>query len=167
MENERKFPSVKENVKGDFYVEEGCCTMCGVPHSEAPTLFGGVDKIFKSTHYQCFVKKQPTNEIELEQMLNVIACADIGCIRYCGDNSDTKRKIIEMAETDKIDWFSEENIKEFAHIEDYSNYINNQNKYNYKEEYIDSESRQINSLIELIDRFIFPSKNKKPWYKFW
>ena len=28
------------NVKGDFYVEENCCTMCGVPFVEAPELFG-------------------------------------------------------------------------------------------------------------------------------
>jgi hypothetical protein len=25
------------NVPGDFYVEDGCCTMCEVPFAEAPT----------------------------------------------------------------------------------------------------------------------------------
>ena len=28
------------NVPGDFYVEDGCCTMCLVPFTEAPELFG-------------------------------------------------------------------------------------------------------------------------------
>jgi len=27
------------NVIGDFYVEEGCCTLYGVPESIAPDLF--------------------------------------------------------------------------------------------------------------------------------
>ncbi len=166
MENKRRFPAVEENVNGDFYVEEGCCTMCGVPDAEAPTLFGGFDENGKSTHYQCFVKKQPETDKELEQMINVIAISEMGCIRYCGDNSEIKRQIIEMNETDKIDWFSEENNKEFGSIESYLYHANNQWKPNYYEKIIVTESHKINSLIELIDKYL-GSKNKKPWYKFW
>ncbi len=28
-----------KNVPGDFYVEDGCCTSCGMPTTEAPELF--------------------------------------------------------------------------------------------------------------------------------
>jgi len=50
------------NVVGPFYVEDGCCTLCGVPESEAPGLFG-------SDNMQCFVKKQPETSGQLAAML--------------------------------------------------------------------------------------------------
>jgi len=65
------------NVLGDFYVEDGCCTNCGVPESEAPGLFGVDD-------HQCYVKKQPENSAELQQMLSVLHIQELGCIRYAG-----------------------------------------------------------------------------------
>lgn len=65
------------NVVGDFYVEEGCCTRCGVP-STAPDLFDLEDK------EQCFVKKQPTTNDEIRRMVVVMRHQELGCIRYAG-----------------------------------------------------------------------------------
>ncbi len=104
MENQRKYPAVKENVPGDFYVEQGCCTLCGVPQAEAPTLFGGFDENWKVTHDQCFVKKQPETKPEVAQMLTVIAAQDLSCIRYSGNDNKIKARIIESGEGDQIDW---------------------------------------------------------------
>ncbi|HEX8529337.1 MAG TPA: hypothetical protein VF646_04920, partial [Cytophagales bacterium] len=103
-ENQRKYPTVKENVPGDFYVEERCCTMCGVPHAEAPALFGGFDSNGKATHEQCFVKKQPETGEELNQMINAIAAQELICIRYSGSDRNIKAKIIEVGEVRQIDW---------------------------------------------------------------
>jgi hypothetical protein len=57
------------NVPGDFYVEDGCCTMCEVPFAEAPDLFGSVQDPRGYTH--CYVKRQPETPDELDQMVSV------------------------------------------------------------------------------------------------
>ena len=66
------------NVVGDFYVEDGCCTNCGVPDSIAPDLFGTAD--------QCYVKKQPTTADELSRMVEVVRSQELGCVRYGGSD---------------------------------------------------------------------------------
>jgi hypothetical protein len=86
------------NVVGDFYVEDGCCTSCGVPEHYAPDLFspGAPDE-------QCYVKKQPTTSQELERMLEVFGIQDVGCIRYRGDDRvirSTLERIGEGAQCD-------------------------------------------------------------------
>ena len=48
------------NVIGDFYVEDGCCTTCDVPQTEAPDLFG----MTSEPYYHCYVKRQPESEAE-------------------------------------------------------------------------------------------------------
>jgi hypothetical protein len=68
------------NVVGPFYVEDGCCTLCGVPESEAPDLFG-------SDPTQCFVKKQPVTPAELDLMINALRTQDLGCVRYTGNDA--------------------------------------------------------------------------------
>jgi len=103
MENKRRYRAVKENVKGDFYVKDGCCTLCGVPYVEAPELFGGFDQLGNISYNQCFVKKQPENIQELSKMINTMAMQEIDCIRYCGQNNDIKQKIKSVGEQGQID----------------------------------------------------------------
>ena len=67
------------NVVGPFYVEDGCCTLCGVPDTEAPDLFAEAEG-------HCYVHRQPNTSGELERMLSAISCAELGCIRYAGDD---------------------------------------------------------------------------------
>jgi hypothetical protein len=104
MSTMRKHKAVNENVDGDFYVEDNCCTMCGVPESEAPTLFGGFSEQDESEDVQCYVKKQPETKEELEQMVNTIACAELACIRYCGKNSSIINKLKDLNEEGCIDY---------------------------------------------------------------
>tara|TARA_R100000789_G_C2965165_1_gene139110 strand:- start:69 stop:743 length:675 start_codon:yes stop_codon:yes gene_type:complete len=70
------------NVIGDFYVEDGCCTACDVPQTEAPDLFG----MTTDPHYHCYVKRQPQSKSEYDQMLSAIACAELQCIHYRGND---------------------------------------------------------------------------------
>lgn len=84
-------PPYRLNVVGDFYVEAGCCTLCGVPEVEAPDLFQtSVDA------EQCYVKRQPTNEGELQRMLSAMACQDIDCIRYAGRDGKIVKQLVKL-----------------------------------------------------------------------
>ena len=84
------------NVTGDFYVEDGCCTMCLVPFSEAPELFGECQDAKGYPH--CFVKRQPETPEELKKMLSTIRCAELMCIRYRGNDRRIQLELVE-AET--------------------------------------------------------------------
>lgn len=84
------------NVPGDFYVEDNCCTSCGVPQSVAPTLFPIMDESFQ----HCYVSKQPSTEAELAQMLDAIRGAELACIRYRGPNLEIRVRIRTMAGAD-------------------------------------------------------------------
>jgi hypothetical protein len=70
------------NVPGDFYVEDGCCTMCEVPFAEAPELFGTA--LDEKGFAHCVVNRQPETPAELEEMISAIKCAELQCIRYRG-----------------------------------------------------------------------------------
>lgn len=65
------------NVAGDFYVEDGCCTACGVPTAEAPDLF-------EDGAEQCYVRRQPVTSEEKRRMFEVLYMQELGCIRYGG-----------------------------------------------------------------------------------
>jgi hypothetical protein len=86
------------NAPGPFYVVDGCCTLCGVPEY-APTLF----ELDLDQGNHCWVKKQPTTALELDEMLKVIAAADLGCIRYRGKDLDIIERLRSMNEADKVD----------------------------------------------------------------
>ena len=87
------------NVVGDFYVEDGCCTACEVPFSEAADLFGMTD----DPYFHCYVKRQPTNETETDQMLSAIMCAELQCIHYRGKDVPIISRLSAMGEMDVCD----------------------------------------------------------------
>jgi hypothetical protein len=76
------------NVVGDFYVEAGCCTLCGVPAVTAPELFGGFDATGAVADgvVQCWVKSQPVSAREFDAMIETMATQEFDCIRYCGSD---------------------------------------------------------------------------------
>jgi hypothetical protein len=86
------------NVVGDFYVEDGCCTWCGVPGS-APDLF----ETDHERHEQCFVKKQPTTPGEIEAMVAVVEGQELGCIRYAGRDRKILRLLSGKYDRDQCD----------------------------------------------------------------
>ena len=80
----------RRNVEGDFYVENGCCLNCMVPHSVAPDLMG-YDKI----ENHCFVAKQPSEKGEVYRAVKAAWSAERNCIRYGGDDPQILRRLAE------------------------------------------------------------------------
>lgn len=77
----KKLPPHPKNVKGDFYVEDGCCTACDLPSEEAPDMFE-----YEDMH--CYVCKQPTTDAEVIKILNAMEVQDLDCIQYKGRNKE-------------------------------------------------------------------------------
>lgn len=84
------------NVPGDFYVEDGCCTMCDVPFIEAPKLFGRCEDLEGYVH--CYVKRQPQTPAELDRMVSTIRRAEFQCIRYRGADRLLLLRLVETGE---------------------------------------------------------------------
>jgi hypothetical protein len=82
------------NVPGDYYVEDGCCTMCEFPFGEAAELFG----VSQDGHGQqhCFVKQQPRTDAERERMIRALSGADLDCIRYRGTDYSLQLRLVEL-----------------------------------------------------------------------
>jgi hypothetical protein len=66
-----------KSAPGDFYVTENCCVWCGIPWIEAP-------KHFAVDERQCYVKRQPTNDGEVNTMISAMDIQELDCIRYKG-----------------------------------------------------------------------------------
>ena len=94
MSERSSFP---ENVSGDFYVEDGCCTACGMVTTEAPELFA-----YAADGY-CYVRKQPTSAKEMWQMIGAFTVQDMGCIRYKGKNRVVQIRLIGVGQGDQCD----------------------------------------------------------------
>ena len=92
MAARKRYPA---NAPGPFYVEDGCCTMCGVPDS-APEVFGN-----DRTH--CYVQRQPVTEEEVERTLRVIRTQEFDCVRYGGEDDRIRGRLAEAGEADKCD----------------------------------------------------------------
>ncbi len=73
---------VPQNVSGDFYVEDGCCTRCEVIVGEAPGHFAFSEK-------SCYVCRQPETPAEVGKMISAMTVQEFDCIRYGG----TQRQI--------------------------------------------------------------------------
>lgn len=84
------------NVPGDFYVEDGCCTMCEMPLAEAPELFGACQDPKGYPH--CYVKRQPETPAELDHMVGAIRCAELRCIRYRGTDRLIQLRLVGLDE---------------------------------------------------------------------
>lgn len=87
-----------QNVSGDFYVENGCCTACDVPFYYAPDLFK-----YDETELHCFVAKQPDNNEEIYQIIKATSFSEVQCIRYAGKNPEILRRLAEAGVSDVCD----------------------------------------------------------------
>jgi hypothetical protein len=131
------------NVPGDFYVEDGCCTMCGVPFAEAPELFGTCRDSKGYPH--CFVKRQPETTDELAKMLSTIRLAELMCIRYRGTDRRIQLDLVEADSGTVCDALSPE----------FQQRVNDQV----------SESKRI--WEEMHTAQVPRRAAPKPWWKFW
>ena len=82
------------NVVGPFYVEDGCCTACGVPQAEAPGFLTDLDELAGG---HCYVKRQPQTEEQLDAAVQAMVVAEFECIRYGGDDPVVLEKIRHAA----------------------------------------------------------------------
>ena len=89
------------NVPGDFYVEDGCCTSCELPFTEAPGHFKYDDAL------HCFVCKQPSSPEDVDNMVSAVAVSDLSCVRYSGDDPETLRKLVALNAQDQCDMLSD------------------------------------------------------------
>jgi hypothetical protein len=104
--NKKRYPL---NVAGPFYVEDGCCTACGIPEPEAPDLLGwelkkGREEMQDSFH--CYFKKQPESDEELEQAFRATMVAEFRCFRYDGSDPKILTRLTEMGESAQCDALS-------------------------------------------------------------
>ena len=88
MTRESESPGPK-SAPGDFYVEETCCTSCGVPQAIAPDLVGWIDEGLQ----QCYWIKQPQTADELDRAIQIIHTQEIGCHRYSGSDRTMLRRL--------------------------------------------------------------------------
>ena len=79
------------NVKGDFYVEDGCCLMCEVPLHEAPDLLSVLED---KSH--CFVKRQPVSHEDFDKMIDAMDASEVECIRYKGTDRAVQIRIVRI-----------------------------------------------------------------------
>ena len=95
----RKFNAHPLNVLGDFYVEDGCCTRCGIPDIFAPSLFGGIGP----TEPHCWIKQQPQTHAEINSMIDTMAHQELDCIRYSGSEPKVSSMLIKAGCSEMID----------------------------------------------------------------
>jgi hypothetical protein len=96
---QRRLPIAhSKNAAGPFYVEDGCCTKCGVPDAIAPDLFE-----YDRTP-QCYVRRQPESADELERMLTVVWSQELGCIRYRGSDERILQRLADAGAMEACDF---------------------------------------------------------------
>lgn len=89
------------NEPGEFYVEDGCCTMCEAPFAQAPDLFGVCQDSRGYPH--CFVRRQPVTPGELDQMVSAIQVAELQCIRYRGGDRAIQLRLVQGGDAGTCD----------------------------------------------------------------
>jgi hypothetical protein len=71
-----------QSASGDFYVQDTCCTSCGVPQAVAPDLVGWTNEKLS----QCYWIKQPQTADKLDRAIKIIHTQELGCHRYSGND---------------------------------------------------------------------------------
>jgi hypothetical protein len=77
------------SAPGDFYVENHCCTSCGIPQVVAPDLVGWVDEGMG----RCYWKKQPETPDEMMRAFAVFDSQELGCHRYAGTDPEIQNRV--------------------------------------------------------------------------
>lgn len=90
---------VPENAPGDFYVARDVCTRCCVPHGEAPELLNDTEVPFR----ECYFRRQPRNEIEVEQAIRAISVSCVRALRYGGNDPKILARLQELDGPDACD----------------------------------------------------------------
>lgn len=87
-----------KNAPGPFYVVQGCCTACMVPHEMAPTLMG-----FDEADGHCFFSRQPDDEEGLYRAVRAVWSSELECLRYGGHSPEVLRRLAEIGAAEACD----------------------------------------------------------------
>jgi hypothetical protein len=81
--------------RGDFYTENGSCTVCGAPQAEAPDL---IEHAKVDGH--CYFRRQPVTETDIDQAIAAMQVSCVGALRYGGTDEGILKRLYEngMAE---------------------------------------------------------------------
>lgn len=71
-----------------FYIEAGCCLLCGVPEAIAPELF-------RTGHEHCHFLRQPCSPAEIDKTIEAMRSSEVDCIRYGGSDGSLLKRIGE------------------------------------------------------------------------
>ena len=91
-----------KNAPGGFYVLNGECTACGVPHHVAPELIEW-DRDLEGRPDHCYFRKQPATAVELIHAVKAIEGSCCGALRYCGSDPEIIQKLKEAGCGNAID----------------------------------------------------------------
>ena len=81
-----------KNAGGGFYVLNGECIACGVPHHVAPELIEWeADAEGRPSH--CFFRKQPETALELIHAIKAISGSCCDALRYRGSDPEVIDKL--------------------------------------------------------------------------
>lgn len=89
----RKYKGHPQSSPGDFYVVNGECLSCGLPHVLAPDLFGWEQLDAAEPYGHCVWKKQPETPDEFTRAIEVIRSSEAGCHRYAGSDPVVGRRV--------------------------------------------------------------------------
>ena len=89
------------NASGPFYVGDGECISCGVPHVVAPDLMAWESNP-NDPHVHCYFKKQPVEPWELKQAMAAIDASCCGVIYYAGSDHEVLQAIRKSGNKDAI-----------------------------------------------------------------
>ncbi|WP_027421105.1 ferredoxin [Crocinitomix catalasitica] len=103
----KKYPSQPENV-GDFYVTKDECITCGAPEAEAPDI---IEHSKKDEFGQCYFKKQPESETELDQAIKAMMVSCVSALRYGGKDEKIIKRLYENDMSDFCDNPPDKNIE--------------------------------------------------------
>src|ERR1044072_5075895 len=87
-----------KNAPGPFYVVNGCCTACMVPHEVAPTLIG-----YDEAESHCYFSRQPSGEEEIYSAVRAVWSSELQCLRYGGRDPEVLRRLAEIGSADACD----------------------------------------------------------------
>ncbi|GAB1855708.1 hypothetical protein MHTCC0001_05420 [Flavobacteriaceae bacterium MHTCC 0001] len=103
----KKYSVQSENI-GDFYVTKDECITCGAPEAEAPDI---IEHSKKDEYEQCFFKKQPETENEIDQAIKAMMVSCVGALRYGGNDPQIIRRLYENDMADFCDHPPSKNIE--------------------------------------------------------
>ncbi len=90
-----------KNAPGDFYVECDSCIACTAPYLEASDLMNGPED--DTSCYECYFKRQPVTEEEIERACDAIMVSCTEAVRYSGSDRSILKRLYDRSSYGSVD----------------------------------------------------------------